>query len=84
MEQQSKKKRIKCEVVSDKMNKSRVGKTVRLVKHPEAGKYIKRTSKIMFHDEQNATKIGDNVLIEECNPRSARKSFRLVEIVQNI
>ncbi len=67
-------------VTSDKMNKSRVGEIIHIVKHPVVGKFIKRRSKLMFHDEGNLSKIGDEVLIRECAPKSARKSFELVEI----
>lgn len=84
MEQHSKKRKIKCEVVSDKMQKSCVGKIIHLVKHPVVGKYVKRTSKIMFHDELNEAKIGDQVLIEECSPKSANKAFKLVSIVKKV
>lgn len=79
----TKKKRIRCEVVSDKMTKSRVGALVRLVKHPVVGKYIKQTTRYMFHDESNQTRCGDEVLIEECRPMSARKSFMLVSVVRS-
>ncbi|MBI2602029.1 MAG: 30S ribosomal protein S17 [Deltaproteobacteria bacterium] len=67
-------------VTSDRMNKSRVGELVRTVKHPVFGKYIKRTSKFMFHDEKNESHIGDEVTITECAPKSANKSFQLVSI----
>lgn len=73
-------KKIGCVVVSDKMNKSRVGKIERVVKHPVVGKYIRKSTRIMFHDEENTTKIGDEVLVEECRPMSANKSFRLHSI----
>jgi small subunit ribosomal protein S17 len=81
MEQQKKKRKVRCEVVSDKMEKSRVGSFVSIVKHPIVGKYIKRTSKVMFHDELNESKMGDTVLLEECRPMSAKKSFRLLSVV---
>ena len=77
-----KKKTIRCVVVSDKMTKSRVGLLERLVKHPVAGKYIRRSSKYMFHDEQNISKMGDEVIITACRPLSARKSFTLVSVVK--
>lgn len=69
-------------VTSDRMNKSRVGSLTRIVKHPVFGKYIKRTSKFMFHDEQNESRMGDEVTIAECAPRSSKKTFELVSIVK--
>lgn len=82
--EETKRKVRRCVVVSDRMNKSRVGEIVRTIKHPIFEKYIKRTSRIMFHDEQNATRVGDEVLIAECAPMSARKSFELVSLVKRV
>ncbi len=79
-----KRKMKRVVVVSDRMNKSRVGEIVRTIKHPIFEKYIKRTSRIMFHDEQNETKTGDEVLIAECAPLSARKNFKLVSVVKSV
>lgn len=73
---------IKCRVTSDKMDKSRVGTVDRLVKHPRYGKYLRRTTKIMFHDEGNVTHTGDVVLIDQTRPLSARKKFTLREVVK--
>jgi small subunit ribosomal protein S17 len=72
---------IRCVVVSDKMLKSRVAEVVRLVKDAHVEKYIKRTTRIMFHDEKNESKIGDTVLIKSCRPLSAKKRFELASIV---
>ena len=71
---------IRCVVVSDKMNKTRVAKVERKVKHPIVGKYIRRTTKYFFHDEENVTKIGDRVLIAQVVPISKNKTFKLVSI----
>lgn len=73
---------IKVVVLSDKMNKSRVGVQERLVQHAEFGKYIRRRTKFMFHDEKNETKAGDVVLITPSRPTSARKRFALHKVVQ--
>lgn len=79
----SKKSRpISCLVASDKMDKSRVGLVERLVKHREYGKYIKRKTKIMFHDPKNETGIGDVVLIIPAKPRSHRKHFDLLKVLE--
>ncbi len=72
----------RCVVVSDKMNKSRVGEIVRTIKHPVFEKYIKRTTRIMFHDEKNETLVGDQVLLRERAPMSAKKTFELVSIIK--
>jgi small subunit ribosomal protein S17 len=54
----------------------------RLVKHPVYGKFIRRTTKILAHDEQNEAKVGDTVEIAECRPLSKRKSWRIVNFVE--
>lgn len=68
-------------VASDKMEKTVVVRVDRLVKHPKYRRYVRRTSKFMAHDEQGAT-IGDKVRIVETRPLSARKRWRVVEIIQ--
>ncbi len=68
-------------VSSDKMEKTVVVRVDRLIKHPKYRRYVRRTSKFMAHDEQGAT-IGDKVRIVETRPLSARKRWRVVEIVQ--
>ena len=74
------KRTIACVVVSDKMNKSRVGVAERVVKH-RIGKYLRRRTRLMFHDEKNETKIGDQVLIVSTRPLSKSKRFTLEKIV---
>jgi len=68
-------------VLSDKMNKSRVIVCERFVRHPLYGKFIKKTSKFMVHDENNESRVGDVVKIMETRPLSRNKRWRLVEIV---
>lgn len=68
-------------VTSDRMDKSRVATIERTVKHPRYGKYVKRRTKIMFHDENNQSKIGDSVLIMPSRPYSAQKKFDLLRVV---
>ena len=80
--EQKKQRAIRGIVTSDKMDKSRVVTVTKLVKHPVVGKYIKRSTKFMFHDEQNVTRIGDEVLIEPIRPMSARKSFKLLSVLK--
>lgn len=71
-------------VVSNKMNKSVSVSIERLERHPAYGKFIRRTTKILAHDEANACKEGDTVAIVECRPISKRKSWRVVEIVKTV
>jgi len=52
------------------------------VKHPRYGKYIKRTTTLLVHDEQNAAGLGDFVEIAECRPLSKSKNWRLVKILE--
>ena len=68
-------------VVSDKMQKTVVVRVDRLVRHMKYRRYVRRTSKFMAHDELGAT-IGDKVRIVETRPMSARKRWRVIEIVQ--
>ncbi|HHL72510.1 MAG TPA: 30S ribosomal protein S17 [Bacteroidetes bacterium] len=69
-------------VVSNKMQKSIVVAVERQVKHPIYGKFYRKTSKFMAHDEENTANIGDRVLIMETRPLSRKKRWRLVEIVE--
>jgi small subunit ribosomal protein S17 len=69
-------------VVSGKMDKSIVVVVERKVKHPMYGKFVKRTTKFMAHDEKNESNIGDTVRIMETRPLSKNKCWRLVEIIE--
>jgi small subunit ribosomal protein S17 len=75
-------KEVRCVVTSDKMSKTRVGVVERLVKHGTFGKYIRRRTKLMFHDDTNQTRVGDEVVVRPSRPMSARKKFTLVRVVQ--
>jgi small subunit ribosomal protein S17 len=68
-------------VASDKMTKTVVVRVDRLVRHRKYRRYVRRTSKFMAHDELGAT-VGDKVRIVETRPMSARKRWRVIEIVQ--
>ncbi|MBN1237764.1 MAG: 30S ribosomal protein S17 [Gammaproteobacteria bacterium] len=74
-------RKVTGRVVSNKMDKSVTVAIERLIKHPVYGKYIRRTTKVVAHDEDNACREGDTVAIAECRPISKRKSWRVVEIV---
>jgi small subunit ribosomal protein S17 len=69
-------------VVSNKMQKTIAVEIERLIRHPTYGKYIRRTTKLLAHDEDGASKEGDLVIITPCRPMSRRKSWRLLEVVQ--
>jgi small subunit ribosomal protein S17 len=77
----SRKERI-GKVVSNKMQKSITIAIDRKVKHPIYGKFMKKTTKLMVHDEKNEAGIGDTVRIMETRPLSKSKRWRLVEIVE--
>ena len=69
-------------VVSNKMEKSAVVMVERRVRHPLYGKYIRRSTKVHVHDENNDCKQGDTVTIRQCRPMSRSKSWTLVEVVE--
>jgi small subunit ribosomal protein S17 len=69
-------------VVSNKMDKTVAVAIERLVKHPTYGKYIRRTTKVLAHDENNECNMGDTVSIAEGRPISKNKSWQVVEIVE--
>jgi small subunit ribosomal protein S17 len=69
-------------VVSNKMDKTVTVLVERLVKHPVYGKYIKRSTKLFAHDENNQCQEGDVVSIASCRPISKNKTWTLVEIVE--
>jgi small subunit ribosomal protein S17 len=68
-------------VVSNKMQKTITVQVERYVPHPEYGKYQRRTTKFLAHDENNESREGDVVSIEECRPLSRHKAWRLVKVV---
>jgi small subunit ribosomal protein S17 len=76
-------KSLQCLVISDKMDKTCVGIIERKVKHPLVGKYITRTTKLHFHDENNEAKTGDYVLIKQTRPMSKKKSFKLLKVTKH-
>ena len=71
-------------VISDKMDKSISVSIERLVRHPVYEKYIRRSTKLLAHDENNECKEGDVVIIESSRPISKRKAWRLQKIVTKV
>ena len=81
--QENKAKRVLVgRVVSNKMHKSATVLIERTVQHPLYGKFVRRSTKLHIHDENNACGMGDTVMIEECRPISKTKSWRLVKVVE--
>jgi small subunit ribosomal protein S17 len=68
-------------VVSDKMRKTIAVEIERLIRHPRYGKFIRRTTKLLAHDEAGASHEGDLVTIVPCRPVSRHKSWRLLAVV---
>jgi small subunit ribosomal protein S17 len=81
MERNLRKERIGV-VTSNKMEKSIVVSIERKVKHALYGKFLKKTSKFVAHDEENSCNEGDTVRIMETRPLSKNKNWRLVEIIE--
>ena len=68
-------------VISDKMDKSITVQIERRVKHPIYGKFIRRSTKVHAHDENNECRIGDIVVVEQCRPLSKMKKWRFIKLV---
>ena len=83
MERSNRKEKVGT-VTSNKMQKSIVVAVERKIKHAKYGKFIKRTSKFMAHDEKNECSIGDTVRIAETRPMSKNKRWRLVEVLEKV
>ena len=69
-------------VVSDKMDKTVTVAIQRQIKHPIYSKFIKRTTRLMAHDEEDTAGEGDTVRVAECRPYSKHKRWRLVEVIE--
>ena len=72
---------VEGRVVSNKMDKTVTVLVERQVKHALYGKYIRRSSKLHAHDEENSCNEGDIVRVAECRPLSKTKNWRVVEII---
>ena len=82
MEERNSRKVREGLVTSNKMDKSIVVSVERKLKHPKYGNFLKRTTKLMAHDEKNECVIGDKVRVMETRPLSKNKCWRLVEIIE--
>jgi small subunit ribosomal protein S17 len=70
------------QVVSNKMDKTIAVSIERVVKHKTYGKFVRRTTKLLAHDEKNEAREGDTVSITPCRPLSRHKSWRLLTIIE--
>ncbi|BCO17463.1 30S ribosomal protein S17 [Alteromonas sp. McT4-15] len=73
---------VQGRVVSNKMDKTITVVVERFVKHPIYGKFIKRSTKLHAHDENNVCNQGDVVTVRECRPLSKNKTWTLVDVVE--
>ena len=69
-------------VISDRMDKTITVLVERRVKHPVYGKYMRRSTKVHAHDENNECRMGDVVVVEQSRPLSKSKSWRLLQVVE--
>ncbi len=81
-EQKQNQRTVRCVVKTAAMEKSRVGLSVFRVKEDFCGKMVTKRTRIMFHDEKNVSRVGDEVLVTPCSPISGKKSYTLVEVVK--
>lgn len=81
-EQSSRRRTLPGSVISTKMDKTITVLVERRVPHPLYKKFIRRSTKLHAHDEENVCQEGDRVLIEECRPLSKTKSWRLVKVLE--
>ncbi|OGC77288.1 MAG: 30S ribosomal protein S17 [candidate division Zixibacteria bacterium RBG_16_50_21] len=79
---ENRRRQILARVISDKMDKTIVVELERTFRHPFYGKVVRRRSKFFSHDQNNQAKVGDLVRLAETRRLSARKRWRLVEVVE--
>jgi small subunit ribosomal protein S17 len=81
-EQAADNRTLQGRVVSDKMDKSVTVSIERRVKHPIYGKFVRKSTKVHAHDENNECQVGDIIMVEQCRPMSKTKSWRFVKLVE--
>ena len=81
-EQQASNRTLQGRVISGKMDKTITVLIERQVQHPIYGKFIRRSTKVHAHDENNECRAGDMVVVEQCRPLSKTKTWRLVRVVE--
>ncbi|NQV04697.1 MAG: 30S ribosomal protein S17 [Candidatus Omnitrophica bacterium] len=82
MEARARRKERTGVVISDKMEKGIIVRLTRTTKHPMYRRVIKKSSKVMAHDEKEVAKVGDKVRLQETRPISKNKKWRLVEVLK--
>lgn len=81
-EQTTTNRALQGRVVGDKMDKTITVMVERRVKHPIYGKFVRRSTKVHAHDENNECRMGDVVVVEQCRPISKSKKWRFIKIVE--
>ena len=81
-EQTAENRTLQGRVVSDKMDKTITVMVERRVKHPLYGKFVRRSTKVHAHDENNECQIGDVVVVEQCRPLSKTKTWKFTKLVE--
>ena len=81
-EQAAENRTLQGRVVSDKMDKTITVLVERRVKHPLYGKFVRRSTKVHAHDENNECQIGDLVVVEQCRPLSKTKTWKFTKLVE--
>ena len=79
---ETKERLVTAKVVSTRMEKTVAVRVERMVKHPVYGKYLRRSTKVLAHDEGNECRVGDTVTITPCRPLSKRKAWRVAAVVE--
>ena len=80
-EQAADNRTLQGRVVSDKMDKSITVVIERREKHPLYGKFVRKSSKVHAHDENNECQVGDVVVVEQCRPLSKTKKWRFIKLI---
>ena len=81
-EQAADNRTLQGRVVSDKMDKTVTVVVERRVKHPLYGKFVRRSTKVHAHDENNECRVGDVVVVEQCRPLSKTKTWKFTKLVE--
>ena len=81
-DQASSNRTLQGRVVSDKMDKTITVVVDRFVKHPLYGKFVRKSTRVHAHDENNECQIGDVVVVEQCRPLSKTKKWRFTKLIE--
>lgn len=81
-EQAAENRTLQGRVISDRMDKTITVMVERRVKHPLYGKFVRRSTKVHAHDENNECRVGDVVVVEQCRPLSKTKTWKFTKLVE--